>query len=83
MTQVIIYKQDNGVPAIVTPTPEALNIWGIMAIAVKDVPSGKPFKIMNGADLPQDWPQELWEVNDADLTDGIGGDSNEFPPGAV
>ena len=77
MTQVIIYNQDNGVPAVVVPTQEALDAHGIMAIAIKDVPAGKPFKIVAAADLP-DAPQETWFVADADLTDGIGGESNEF-----
>jgi hypothetical protein len=48
-----------------------------MAIAIKDVPVGRPFKIVDAADLP-DAPQETWVVADADLTDGIGGSSNEF-----
>jgi hypothetical protein len=77
MTQVIIYNQDNGIPAVVMPTQEALDAHGIMAIAIKDVPAGKPFKIVDAADLPTE-PQETWVVNDADLTDGIGGESNEF-----
>lgn len=77
MTQVIIYNQDNGIPAVVVPTPEALNTHGIMAIAIKDVPAGKPFAIVDAGDLP-DAPQEAWVVDDADLTDGIGGSSNEF-----
>ena len=75
--QVIIYNQDNGTPAVVMPTEEALQEHGIMAIAIKDVPAGKPFKIVDAADLP-DAPQEAWTVDDADLTDGVGGDSNEF-----
>jgi hypothetical protein len=77
MTQCIIFNQDNGIPAVVIPTQEALDAHGIMAIAIKDVPAGKPFKIMSAADLPTD-PQEAWTVDDADLTDGIGGESNEF-----
>lgn len=36
-----------------------------------------PFKIMDASDLP-DTPQETWVVDDADLTDGFGGESNEF-----
>jgi hypothetical protein len=78
MTQVIIYNQDNGIPAVVMPTQEALDDHGIMAIAIKDVPAGKKFKIVDAADLP-DTPQETWMVNEADLTDGVGGESNEFP----
>jgi hypothetical protein len=50
-----------------------------MAIAIKDVPAGKPFKIINVSNLPLDTPQEAWVVNEADLTDGVGGESSEFP----
>ena len=77
MSQVIIYLQDNGIPAVVVPTPEALQSHTIQEIAVKDVPAGKKFAIINAADLP-DAPQEAWIVNESDLTDGIGGESNEF-----
>ena len=76
--QVIIYNQDNGIPAVMTPTPECLQTHTILEIAAKDVPAGKPFKIVDAADLPQDVPQEAWVIDDADLTDGVGGESNEF-----
>jgi hypothetical protein len=79
MTQCIIYNQDNGIPAVVVPTQEALDAHGIMAIAIKDVPAGKKFKIVDAAELP-DTLQETWTVNESDLTDGVGGESNEFPP---
>lgn len=78
MTQVIIYKQDSGIPAVIMPTPEALARYGIMAIAIKDVPAGKPFKIVDVSELPNA-PQEAWEVDDADLTDGVGGEHSTFP----
>ena len=73
----IIYKTDEGGVAVIIPTPEALQQHGIQAIAIKDVPAGKPFKIVDAADLP-DAPQEAWVIDDTDLTDGIGGESNEF-----
>lgn len=76
--QVIIYNQDNGIPAVMMPTDEALQQHGIMAIAIKDVPAGKPFKIIGADQLPQNVPQEAWRFDDALLTDGVGGESNEF-----
>ena len=76
--QVIIYNQDNGIPAVVMLTEEALQQHGIMEIAIKDVPAGKPFKIIDASELPQGIPQEAWEVDEADLTDGVGGASNDF-----
>lgn len=75
----IIYKQDNGVVAVIIPTPEALGQHSIQAIAMKDVPAGKPFKLVDVADIPSDrTDREAWTIDDADLTDGIGGESNEF-----
>jgi hypothetical protein len=78
MTQVIIYNQDNGIPAVVMPTQEALDAHGIMAIAIKDVPYGKKFKIIDADQLPQNVPQEAWRIDEALLTDGVGGVSREF-----
>ena len=79
MAQVIIYKQDNGVAAIVVPSQEALDAHGIMAIAIKDVPAGKPFKIVDASDILSDRSdRDAWTVDDVDLTDGVGGKSNEF-----
>jgi hypothetical protein len=78
MTQVIIYNQDNGIPAVVMPTQEALNTYGILAVAIKDVPAGKRFAIIDASELPTDIPQEAWVVDEEHLTDGVGGVSNEF-----
>lgn len=74
MEQVIIYKQDNGVVAIVRPTEDALRFHSIEAIAQKSVPAGKPYKIIDASELPTDRNQRnAWTVDDADLTDGVGG----------
>jgi hypothetical protein len=80
MTQVIIYKQDNGIPAVLVPTLEVLETHSIMEVAIKDVPAGKRFKIIDASELAEldKIPQEAWEIDDADLTDGVGGNSNEF-----
>ena len=75
----IIYNQDNGVVAVIIPSPEALEQHGIQAIAIKDVPFGRPFKILDAADIPSDRSQrDAWTVDEAELTDGIGGLSHEF-----
>jgi hypothetical protein len=77
--QVVIYKQDNGVIAIVRPTDEALKFHSIQAIAIKDVPAGKPFKIVDVTEIPSDRTfRAAWTVDDTALTDGVGGQSNEF-----
>ena len=80
MNQVIIYKQDNGVVAIVRPTEEALALYSIEAIAAKDVPAGKPYKILDASEIPTDRSQRnVWTVDDADLTDGVGAEYDTFP----
>lgn len=79
MNQAIIYKQASGVLAIVRPTEEALTVYGIEAIAKKDVPAGLPYKIVDAAEIPQDRSERsVWTVDDADLTDGFGNVSDEF-----
>lgn len=79
MSQVIIYKQDSSVVAIVRPTEEALALYDIEAIAQKDVPAGKPYKIINASEIPADRAQRnAWTVDDADLTDGVGANWNTF-----
>ena len=59
--------------AIIRPTEEALLKYGIEAIAAKDVPAGKPYKIVDANEIPADRSQRnAWTVADADLTDGVG-----------
>jgi hypothetical protein len=80
MTQLIIYQKDDGGVAILTPTPECLAKYSVLDIAFKDVPSGKPFKIIDGSDVPNDRTfRSAWEVDPSILTDGVGAESNEFP----
>jgi len=80
MEKVILYKQDNGVVAIIRPTEEALVMYPVDIIAQKDVPAGKPYRIINASEIPTDRSQRnAWTVDDADLTDGVGAESNTFP----
>lgn len=73
MTNLIIYKNDEGGVSEVWPAPDCG--LTIKQIALKDVPSGKPFKIIDISDLPADRTQrDAWTVDEADLTDGIGAD---------
>ena len=77
--QVILYKQDNGTVAVIRPTEEALAIYGIDAIAQKDVPEGKKYKIILATDVPTDRAERnQWTVADTALTDGVGSTSSEF-----
>jgi hypothetical protein len=52
MTQRIIYPTDDGGVAVIIPAPECE--LTIEEIAAKDVPEGKPFKIVDVADIPED-----------------------------
>jgi hypothetical protein len=77
MNSRIIYPSDDGV-AIIVPAPECG--LTIEEIAAKDVPAGKPYKIVSVDDIPSDRTfRNAWTVNEADLTDGVGAESNEFP----
>lgn len=78
MAQVIIFKNDAGGVSVVHPTQEALSQYSIEAIAQKDVPAGKPYKIIDASELPDRSQRNQWDVDEADLTDGVGGESNEF-----
>ena len=60
----IIYPKDDGGVAIITPTPEALETMTIEEIAAKDVPAGKPYKIVDVADIPTDRTfRDAWEYS--------------------
>lgn len=72
MNKRIIYKTSDGSIAVVIPAPDCG--LTVEQIALKDVPHGVPFKIVDETDLPVDVPQEAWAVDDADLNDGHGAD---------
>ena len=66
----IIYQNDTGGVAVLIPADCGMTIE---QIAAKDVPTGKPYKIVDVSDVPTDrqWRNE-WTVDEADLTDGVG-----------
>jgi len=75
----IIYLTDDNTVAIIIPTPEALSVHSVVEVALKDVPAGKPFKIVDSSVIPSDRTFRLaWEVDVSSLTDGIGSQSNKF-----
>ncbi len=62
MTQRIIYPNENGGIAILIPTSEYLAEHTIEELAAKDVPTGKPYKIVDVADIPTDRTfRDAWE----------------------
>ena len=58
MNQRIIYPTDNGGVAVIIP---AISI----ELAMKDVPAGKPYKIVDGSDIPSDRTfRNAWEYQE-------------------
>lgn len=58
----IIYPTDDGGVAVIIPADCGLTID---EIAVKDVPEGKPFKIVDDADIPTDRTfRNAWEYTE-------------------
>jgi hypothetical protein len=52
-----------------------LQNYTIEQIALKDVPTGKQFKIVTTDDIPSDRTfRSAWEVDPSILTDGVGAD---------
>lgn len=72
----IIYPNDDGGVSVVIPSPNTK--YTIEQIALKDVPVGKPYRIIEDTDIPTDRTfRNAWE---ADFTDpeGFGIGSDEF-----
>jgi hypothetical protein len=65
MTQRIIYPNDDGGVSILIPTEEYLETHTIEELAAKDVPAGKPFKIVDVTDIPTDRSfRNAWEYQE-------------------
>lgn len=58
----IIYPQDNGTVAILIPSPYCE--LTLDEIAAKDVPPGKPWQVVDAADIPEDRSfRDAWEFD--------------------
>ena len=63
MNQRIIYPTDDGGVAVIVPAAECG--LSIEQIAAKDVPAGKPYKIVDVADIPEDRTfRNAWEYTE-------------------
>ena len=61
----IIYPNDDGGVSILIPTPEYLQDHTIEELAAKDVPAGKPYKIVDVSDIPEDRTfRNAWEYQE-------------------
>ena len=82
MEKRIIYKNEAGGVSVIAP------FLGcgltIEQIAAKDVPHGAPYKIVDASEIPSDrTDRALWDVDEADLTDGVGADYGAGSANAV
>jgi hypothetical protein len=56
--QVIIFQQGDNKVSVVVPAPEFAD--QIEAVAAKDVPAGKPWRIVDANDLPSRDSRDRW-----------------------
>ena len=62
MNQRIIYPSDDGGVSILIPSAEYLEEHTIEELAAKDVPAGKPYKIVDVSEIPEDRTfRNAWE----------------------
>ena len=62
MNQRIIYPNDTGGVVVLIPTTEYLETHTIEELIAKDVPAGKPYKIVDVSDIPSDRTfRDAWE----------------------
>lgn len=72
----IIYPNDDGGVSVIIPANNTK--LTIQQIALKDVPAGKPYKIIEAADIPSDRTfRGAWEA-DFSEPDGAGIGADEF-----
>jgi len=70
--QKIVFKNDNGDISVFTPVVRE-GRPAIEEVAAKVVPSGRPFGIVDAAEVPADrTDRDLWTVDETDLTGGVG-----------
>ena len=67
----IIYQTPEGTVSVVTPAANCP--LSDMETALKDVPTGLKFKIVEDSYVPSDRTfRNAWTVDEAELTDGVG-----------
>ncbi len=66
--KLIIYPNDTGGICILTTAPECG--LSLQEIAAKDVPAGKPWKIVDAADIPADRTfRDAWTADFTEVTE--------------
>jgi len=77
---IVIYKQENDSVALLIPSKACLMEYTLEEIALKDVPEGLPFWMVDRTELPED-PTffEAWEIpEDYREPDGYGSPFSTF-----
>ena len=70
MDKRIIYKNSDGTVGIIVPAECDLTVE---QIALKDVPTGLKYKIVDVSDISSDRTfRNAWTIDEAELTDGVG-----------
>ena len=71
----ILYKILKGNVVVIKATLEWLSQGTMEELAQKDVPTGFKYKIVDDSVIPTDRTfRNAWEVDEAELTDGVGAD---------
>lgn len=63
MSKLIIYPNNDGGVAVIVPSPN----WNgtIEELALKDVPAGRPYKIIDASEIPSDRTfRSAWEYTE-------------------
>jgi hypothetical protein len=76
----IIFENPDKTIGVIHPTQEALSLFGIDSIAVKDTPPGLPFWIVDENKIPTDRAnRNAWELDGTQgEPDGYGNETNTF-----
>lgn len=70
LTKRIVFQNDGGGVSVLIPGDCGLTVE---EIAEKDVPTGKPYGIVDASDIPSDRSaRNAWTVDASDLSDGVG-----------
>jgi len=81
MEQLILHENDTGGVAVCSPTSEALEIYTITEIALKDTPTGQAFWIVDATEVSNDHTFfNAWELDLETLgePDGYGIDYEDW-----
>lgn len=76
----IIFLNDEGGVSVIRPTPLGALLSGgdVHKLARKDVPYGEKYAVVDESELPPRESRAGWVVDEKDLNDGVGFESNEF-----